>query len=109
MPNWYRNAYVTVLPSIDSSEAFGIVLLEAQGCGSPVIASDLPGVRGVLENNKTGFIAKAGSVDDLAEKLENLLTNPDLQKQMSHNASARVEQNYQWKKVVKELLDIYNI
>jgi len=42
---FFQKCEVTVLPSINSTEAFGIVQVESMSCGTPVVASDLPGVR----------------------------------------------------------------
>lgn len=109
MPDWYRSAYITVLPSIDQSEAFGIVLVEAMACASTVIASNLPGVRTVVDDGKTGFVVQVNDVSDLSEKLDLLLHNSTLQNQMSQNAVEKVLQKYQWKKIVAKLLDIYRI
>ena len=58
----YRAAAVTVLPSTTEEEAFGIVLIEAMACGSPVIASALPGVRTVVgEGDNAAGIAVAAN------------------------------------------------
>jgi rhamnosyl/mannosyltransferase len=55
MPAYYSLADVLVLPSVMRGEAFGSVLLEALACGTPVVASDIPGVKDVLkENNGIG-------------------------------------------------------
>ena len=48
----YQKANIFVLPSVNSHEAFGVVLLEALSCGVPVIASNLPGVRSVFKNKE---------------------------------------------------------
>ncbi len=108
MPDWYNLAYVTVLPSIDKSEAFGIVLLEAQGCGAPVIASDLPGVRTAFEDGKTGFAVKTKDTEDLQNKLQKILSNDKLQREMAKNAVQRVQDKYLWSQIGKKLLEIYN-
>jgi rhamnosyl/mannosyltransferase len=50
---YYSLANVLVLPSIMRGEAFGSVLLEALACGTPVIASSIPGVKDVLRDNNT--------------------------------------------------------
>lgn len=107
MPDWYNLAYVTVLPSIDRSEAFGIVLIEAQGCGSPVIASDLLGVRTAFEDGKTGFAVKPKDVDDLQNKLQQILSNDELHQEMAKNAAQRVQDKYLWSQIGKRLLEIY--
>lgn len=76
LPDVYRAADVLILPSTDRSEAFGLVLLEAQACGVPVIASDLPGVRTALENGTTGFLVPPGDVAALSSAIRTLLDDP---------------------------------
>jgi len=53
----YQNADLLLLPSINSNEAFGFVLIEALACGVPVIAADLPGVRRVFSDRQEGLLA----------------------------------------------------
>lgn len=69
LPQKYREADLSVLPSVNSGEAFGIVLTESLACGVPVVASDLPGVRSVFSDGQEGFTAKAGDAGDLAAKI----------------------------------------
>lgn len=82
----YQSASVLVLPSINSNEAFGIVLIEALACGTPVIASDLPGVRSVFSDHIEGLLIKPRSVSDLTEKLETILNDNDQRELMRLNA-----------------------
>lgn len=77
MEEFYSSLDVFVLPSVNSLEAFGIVQIEAMLCGTPVVASDLPGVRTIIQNTKMGEICRCGDERDLAEKIENILENPD--------------------------------
>jgi len=72
----YQNADLFILPSINSNEAFGLVLLEAMACGVPVIATDLPGVRKVF-SNKEGLLARPGDSNDLRNKIQGLLEDKD--------------------------------
>jgi len=58
LPRHYRSADVVVLPSIDRTEAFGLVLLEAMACGKPVVASRLPGVRTLVTEGHNGYLAQ---------------------------------------------------
>ncbi|MFH1233558.1 MAG: glycosyltransferase family 4 protein [Patescibacteria group bacterium] len=106
--DYYNDCDVFVLPSISQSEAFGLVLLEAMACAKPVIATDLPGVRGVFENNRQGLIVKPGDVYDLVEKLKIILTNNNLAKQMGQAGRKLVEDKYAWEKVCERLGLIYN-
>lgn len=75
LSKFYSSLDVFTLPSINSLEAFGMVQLEAMFCGTPVVASDLPGVRTIVENTKMGLIAKSKDERDLAEKLIMVIKN----------------------------------
>ena len=107
LSDYYNLADIFVLPSIDKSEAFGLVLLEAGACGKPLIASDLPGVRTVVWNNENGLLAEPKNKQDLAEKIKKLLSNDEKLKIMGTNARQIIENNYKWEKVINELVDIY--
>jgi len=63
-----------VLPSTNNLETFGIVQAEAMVCGTPVVATNLPGVRVPVTMTKMGEICQPNNVDDLAEKI-NLVLN----------------------------------
>jgi glycosyltransferase involved in cell wall biosynthesis len=103
----YNLADVFVLPSVDKSEAFGLVLLEAMACGKPVVASDLPGVRQVAADG--GLTFKAGDADDLAEKMAYLLNNDDERKRLGEKGRRATEEKYDWKKVAEDLEKIYKL
>lgn len=79
----YRAAYATVLPSTNSDEAYGVVLAEGMACGSPGIASALPGVRTVLRDGETGLLVPPGDVPALGAALRRLLDDPPLRERMS--------------------------
>jgi len=91
---YYNIADVLVLPAIDSSEAFGIVLIEAMACGKPVIASRLPGVRSVVEEGESGLLTEPKNTEDLANKMETLLCNPALREAMGWRSLARAREKY---------------
>lgn len=69
-------AEVTVLPSINSTESFGMVQVESMTCGTPVIASDLPGVRQPVTMTGMGRIVPSTDADALAEALISVLNDP---------------------------------
>jgi glycosyltransferase involved in cell wall biosynthesis len=75
MGNFYSSLDVLVLPSINSTEAFGMVQVEAMFCGTPVVCSDLPGVRVPIRETGMGEIAKKRDSEDLAEKIARVLKN----------------------------------
>lgn len=71
----YNILDVLVLPSINSTEAFGMVQVEAMLCGIPVVASNLPGVRVPIQETGMGEIANLRDSKDLADKIIKVLTN----------------------------------
>lgn len=107
LANWYRRATVAVLPSINQSEAFGLVLLEAMSCATPVIASNLPGVRNVFKNKEHGFLIKPGDVAALADKIAYLLNNPVEAHRFGMAARQCIEERYSWHKVGERLEAAY--
>ncbi len=107
LAEWYRQARVSVLPSINKSEAFGLVLLEAMASGTPVIASNLPGVRNVFRNHEHGFLVKPGDVQVLAEKIAYCLENREAAAVMGSAARQWIEEHYSWEQVGQRLEAAY--
>jgi glycosyltransferase involved in cell wall biosynthesis len=103
----YSKADVLVLPSINRSEAFGLVLLEAMACGTPVVASNLPGVRSVFNNGHHGLTVKPNDIDDLTEKIIAIINHPQRSKNMGEAAKTLVHNKYTWEKVAEKLNNIY--
>lgn len=75
MACFYPNLDVLVLPSLNSTEAFGLVQIEAMISGTPSIASNLPGVRQPVRLHEMGEIVAIGDADDLASALLRVLGN----------------------------------
>ena len=73
MPSFFGALDCLVLPSVNSTESFGLVQVEAMLCGTPVVASDLPGVRTVVRTTGMGEIAPAGDASALAWAVEKVL------------------------------------
>lgn len=69
MAAFYRACDVTVLPSINSTESFGLVQVESMLCGTPVVASNLPGVRVPVRTTQMGRIVPIRDAEALAEAL----------------------------------------
>ena len=107
LPGYYQNCDVLVLPSINSGEAFGMVLLEAMASSKPIIASNLPGVRNVFENGKQGLLVEPENYNDLAEKIKIILSDDNLAEKMGEAGRKLVEEKYAWEKVGERLDGIY--
>lgn len=77
LARFYEAIDVLVLPSIDWTESFGMVQIEAMLRGTPVVASDLPGVDEPITVTGYGKLARAGDIADLAASVIEVLTQPD--------------------------------
>ena len=73
IPNFFSSIDVLVLPSTNSFEAMGIVQIEAISAGVPVVASNLPGVRTVIEKTGFGQLFPVGDAYALAENIETVI------------------------------------
>ncbi len=107
LPDVYRQGSVFAFPSISSSEAFGLVALEAQACGIPVVASYLPGVRTVIEDKITGLLTPSGDSKELAAHLRLFLENSEMCEEFGHMARARVLEQFTWIHHIDGLMKIY--
>jgi glycosyltransferase involved in cell wall biosynthesis len=90
---------VTVLPSLNSTESFGMVQVESMLCGTPVVASDIPGVRQPTQLTGMGEVATASDTDELADKILRVLDKPEAYSRPrefieSHFSSSVVAERY---------------
>lgn len=104
---YFNLADVFTLPSINKAEAFGIVLLEAMSCGKPLIASNLKGVRTVVDQGINGLLVEPKNSQDLASKIEYLFNNPEKIKEFGQRGLETVEKKYRWSIVADKLEKVY--
>ncbi|HRP90889.1 MAG TPA: glycosyltransferase family 4 protein [Edaphocola sp.] len=101
----YLKSSLLVLPS--RSEGFGMVLIEAMECGLPCVSFDCPsGPRDIIKNNEDGFLVAPQNVDALVAKIELLMENKLLRKQMGQKAKINVNR-YSVENIMKEWLALY--
>ena len=101
----YGCADVFALPSIQEGQ--GIVLLEAQASGVPVVAFDVGGVAEAVQNGKTGFLAKLGNTNEFAEAILKLLSDETLREKMGANGRRFVVENYTWNICAEKTMRVY--
>lgn len=76
MAAFFNLCEVTVLPSINSTESYGTVQVESMLCGTPVIATDMPGVRIPVQETGSGLIVSPANPTELAQAIIMILDNP---------------------------------
>jgi colanic acid/amylovoran biosynthesis glycosyltransferase len=101
----FQQAHIFLLPSI--AEALPVVLMEAQAVGLPVVATSVGSVSQIVIDRKTGFLVPSRDVDALTEKLNYLIENPQIWLRMGREGRRFVEENFDIKKLNKELEGIY--
>ena len=108
MLSYYQACRVFVLASIARSEAFGIVQLEAMGCGRPVVNTRLDsGVPFVSLDKITGLTVEPANSDALAVALETLLADNALQQKLGAAARKRVETSFSPEQMIEKTLKLY--
>jgi len=107
LPKFYNLADLFVLPSINSGEAFGIVLLEAASSGVSVIASNLVGVRSVVRDGKNGFLIDPGDIDGLAHRMKLILSDSELKKELGSFGRQVVQDEYDIDILGERLIKIF--
>jgi len=103
----YQESDIFILPSINSHEAFGLVLMEAMACGVPIIASRLPGVRKVFRDNIDGYSCQVGDSADLAAKLDLLIADEPKRQAMGRSARSYAVSKYSWETVANQIKRVF--
>ncbi|MBI4215315.1 MAG: glycosyltransferase, partial [Parcubacteria group bacterium] len=107
--DYYRFCDVFVLPSLTRGEAFGLVLVNAMAVGKPVIASNLPGVRTVVDDEYNGLLVNPGDIAGLGEAIDKILSSPELARDMGSRGQEKARQEYQWENIVRKLNGYYKV
>lgn len=103
--HYYRAADVCLVPS--HAESFGLVALEAQACGVPVVASRVGGLRTIVQDGATGFLVDPSCATCFANKSWRLLSDNGLREQMGALAAARSCQ-FSWDESASHLHELYS-
>lgn len=101
----YAAADVFALSS--SSEAQGIVVLEAMASGLPVVATAVGGLLGTIENGRTGVLVESGDANGLGQRLAELLTDPSRRAEIGSAAREEVEMHFAWSRAVADTIEVY--
>jgi glycosyltransferase involved in cell wall biosynthesis len=87
-----RDTDAFVWPAVD--EAIGIVFLEAQACGVPVVGADTPGVAAVVDAGRTGLLVAPGNAEAFADAVRRLLLDPHMRQRMGDAACSYVRERH---------------
>ncbi|CAN5172088.1 D-inositol-3-phosphate glycosyltransferase [soil metagenome] len=104
LPDLYRAADVVLVPS--RSESFGLVAVEAQACGIPVVASNAGGFAYVVDDGVTGFLVAGHDPELYADRVVALLDDPALAEKMG-TAAVQWAKRFSWDGTVRRYLELY--
>jgi D-inositol-3-phosphate glycosyltransferase len=105
LPYFYSAADVCVMPSY--SESFGLVALEAQACGCPVVASNVSGLRSVVRDEVSGYLISGHEAAQYAERIDRILVSPELAQQMGRRGSM-LAQRFSWTRTADRLDELFD-
>jgi len=101
--DFLRTSAVFVMPSV--CEPFGLVFLEAMANQLPCIGSTRDAMPEIITEGETGYLVEPGDSEALAERMQQILGNPQLQQRLGQAASLRVQQHFTWDLVGQRITD----
>lgn len=101
----YKQADIYISPT--RYEGFGVTFLEAMACGCPIVASSIPVVNEIVEDGKTGLLARLEDPYDFARAIKRLMADASLREGMIKNGLEKVKKEYNKEHLFNKLLGIY--
>jgi D-inositol-3-phosphate glycosyltransferase len=105
LADWYRAATIVMVPSY--SESFGLVAVEAQACGTPVVAAAVGGLRTAVRHGVSGILIDSRDPAAYARAIQELIAAPQTLARLSRGARAHASL-FGWSATVDRLLDLYS-
>jgi phosphatidylinositol alpha-mannosyltransferase len=105
LPRYYASADVYTSPAV-GGETFGIVLVEAMASGTPVVASGIPGYRGVIRDGVNGLLFELEDPADYARTLIRALKDTEIREKLV-TEGLRTAQEHSWRHIAGRIEDIY--
>ena len=106
---YMMNTDLLCLPSVERTEAFGLVILEAARCKKPALVTDVngSGMSWVVQDGKTGWVVPAGNVDAMRESLKEIQRNKPVISVLGRAAHERLVSNFPAEGIAKRLVSLY--
>lgn len=105
MPEVLAQSHIVCLPSY--REGLPKVLIEAASCGLPIVSTDVPGCREIVEHEKNGLLVPAKEYQSLADAIERLILSASLREAMGNRGREMVLQEFTLDRVVEQTLELY--
>jgi len=109
MPELMKVADVVMVPflNLEGISDYPLVVLEAMITGTPVIASDIGGIREIIQDGETGILVSPGNVKALAQALQSLIVNPNLRNRLASNSYAMFHEIYKKEEIAQQYRHLF--
>ncbi|MGH3095289.1 MAG: D-inositol-3-phosphate glycosyltransferase [Streptosporangiales bacterium] len=104
LADWYRSATATVVPS--HNESFGLVAVESQACGTPVVAAAVGGLTTAVSDGRSGLLVRGHDPRDYAAAVAALIDDPAHREHLAAGA-VRHASRFSWAATARGVLDVY--
>jgi len=101
--NVYHNSNILILPSL--GEGVPRVILEAMACGLPIVCTNLPQLVDLLD--ECGFMVPLKDSKTMAEKISEILSDPNIATKLGENGRKKVVDNYSWEDTINKTIKLY--
>jgi glycosyltransferase involved in cell wall biosynthesis len=105
----FRTAEIFCFPTFFSSEGFSVVLVEAMSCALPVVTTDWRGLRSIVVDGETGYLVPIRDPAAVANKLEQLIADPALRRQMGDKGRARYDALFTVESYRQNFLQVFTL
>ena len=105
LAQWYAAATLVAVPSYN--ESFGLVAVEAQATGTPVVAAAVGGLTTVVRDGRSGLLVPSHDTDDWADALHRVLADPALSARLADGA-VRQARRFSWEATAEATLEVYD-
>lgn len=107
MPELIRTMHVSILPT-NYGEGIPRFLIESAACGRPIITTDVPGCREIVDHNKNGILVEPNDTIQLVRALKRLIYSKEIRESMGQAGRKKVLGEYSQGKVISQTLKVYD-
>lgn len=107
LPAYFQHSSIAVFP-FGGQEGFGLVLVEAMGCGCATISTDLPAVKDIIKHRRTGLLIEGNSAEAIFDAVVELLDDDSFRDMLSENARNYVVKHFDWRVISESYINLIN-
>lgn len=104
--NIYPGLDIVAMTSLN--EGTPVSLIEAQAANKPIVTTNVGGIENIVIPNQTALLTRNNDINDLTEKLLQLVNNPVLRQQLAQNGWEHVRQKFHYTRLVNDMENLYN-